>query len=482
MKRTRQCGAWVCGLLLAALSATAQFNSPLAPAISSVSGQFSVSYLSSGWRPFHASTLPPDWVKLEPNVTAVSAERIKVGVVRELALPTALASAGKITLAINSSLPPDGNISIRGQPFLDHWIFRVELPEVLSRQHFARTIVAVMLINAASHDSVANGRAAEVPAWLVDGLARKILASDTVETVVSAPVRSVDGFAPNRQAEQNNGSRQKALQWTSARFVQNRQVEQRDGLDALAGVREVVRARGALTFQQLSWPEPEQLAGLDGGSYFASAQLFVTELLQLKNGAARLRQMLVRLPAYENWQTAFYAAFADDFRLPLDVEKWWSLRVGGFAARDHGPRWNASVCGARLAELLTVSVAVRATSNSLPAYMEISLQAALQTLDPAACDQVFRMKLQDVEFAQLRFAAAYAPLVAGYRQALTDFLGERPKSARAPHGNQPMRRRVSPAATLKRLDALDAQRRALDARLNEATRLLPGGGALNLKN
>ena len=449
MKRHWHYGAWICGLLLAASSAAAQFNSPLAPAINSVSGQFSISYAPGKLRSFRFTDVPPGWVKLEPNVAVVSAERIKSGVIKELALPPVLGVAGKISIAINPSLPPDGNVSIQGQPFLDHWIFRVEMPEMLSRQRFTRTITAVLLINAASHDSVTGGRAAEVPAWLVDGLARKILAADTAETVVSAPVRSVAGF------------------------VQSRQVERRDGLDALADAREAVRNRGALTFQQLSWPEPEQLAGLDGGAYFASSQLFVNDLLQLKNGAARLRQMLVRLPTCENWQTAFYAAFADDFRFPLDVEKWWSLRVVTFATRDQGPSWNAAVSGARLAELLTVSVAVRPTSDALPTYQELSLQTALQTLDPVSRDQIAREKLRDVEFAQLRFAPVYAQLVGGYRQALAEFLGERPKPAHVTHGNQPMRRRTSLVVALKQLNTLDAQRHALEARLNEATRLLP---------
>ena len=76
-------------------------------------------------------------------------------------------------------------------------------------------------------------------------------------------------------------------------------------LDPLAGARRVLRNNPALTFEQLSWPTDAQLSGADGGVYRASAQLFVSSLLGLKNGAAHLRAMLENLPQFYNWQTAF---------------------------------------------------------------------------------------------------------------------------------------------------------------------------------
>ena len=70
----------------------------------------------------------------------------------------------------------------------------------------------------------------------------------------------------------------------------------RRGLDSLVGARQVLRNQPALTFEQLSWPTGAQLAGEDGGVYRASAQLFVNELLELKNCRAHLRAMLETLP------------------------------------------------------------------------------------------------------------------------------------------------------------------------------------------
>ena len=85
------------------------------------------------------------------------------------------------------------------------------------------------------------------------------------------------------------------------------------GFDLLAGARRVLQNQPALTFEQLSWPADAQLSGADGGAYRASAQLFVHELLDLKNGAAKLRAMLENLPQVYNWQTAFQTAFRENF-------------------------------------------------------------------------------------------------------------------------------------------------------------------------
>jgi hypothetical protein len=145
-----------------------------------------------------------------------------------------------------------------------------------------------------------------------------------------------------------------------------------------------LRNHPALTFEQLSWPTGAQLSGADGGVYRASAQLFVNELLGLKNGRAHLRAMLETLPDCYNWQTAFQSAFRENFPRPLDVEKWWALQVVGFAARDPGPMWTPAASRDRLDEILSVPVEMRTASNALPAHAQISLQAVIRNWDRAA--------------------------------------------------------------------------------------------------
>jgi hypothetical protein len=207
----------------------------------------------------------------------------------------------------------------------------------------------------------------------------------------------------------------------------------------------------------MNWPTDAQMDGADGGVYLASAQLFVHDLLALKNGPAKVCALLAELPAHENWQSAFFAAFREDFRRPLDVEKWWSLRVVRFAMRAPGPRWTPAVSRDRLDAALAVPVNVRYSSNALPAYAEISLQAVLQNFAPDRQVEIFQTRLRDLDLIQLRLTPELAPVADGYRQVLADFLGERKKTAR--------HRPAGTAATAKQLDALDARRREVESNL-----------------
>src|SRR5208283_1210869 len=98
------------------------------------------------------------------------------------------------------------------------------------------------------------------------------------------------------------------------------------------------------------------------------AQLFVADLLELKDGPAHLRAMLKTLPDVYNWQTAFHSAFRENFPRPLDVEKWWALQVVNFVARQTGPAWTTAVSRDKLDEILRVPVEMRLASNALPTH------------------------------------------------------------------------------------------------------------------
>jgi hypothetical protein len=234
-------------------------------------------------------------------------------------------------------------------------------------------------------------------------------------------------------------------------------------VDALAKARPVLRDQPALTFEQLSWPDDEQLNGGDGGVYRASAQLFVSDLLALHDGAKNLRAMLQMLPLCYNWQTAFRAAFAADFPRPVDLEKWWALQTVSFAARDAGPLWTPAASRDRLDEILSVPVEMRSASNSLPARAAISLQALIGSFDSDRQTEILQTKLRDLELAHWRMAPQFAVLTDAYRRALADYLGGINNSASAYRTAVKHQRQVTSAASIvKRLDALDAQRRKME--------------------
>ena len=113
-------------------------------------------------------------------------------------------------------------------------------------------------------------------------MAEQVLAADGEKVVVSAPAKKSGGLPADRLDEA------------------------KQDFDPLASARQTLLDLPVLTFDQLSWPAAAQLAGEDGGAYFASAQLFLDELLALPDGPAKMRSLLAALPAHLNWQTAFY--------------------------------------------------------------------------------------------------------------------------------------------------------------------------------
>ena len=220
---------------------------------------------------------------------------------------------GRILLALHPAASADENVAIISTRFAGVWNYRVELPDVLPRARLTRALAGAVLLELANRDNPGD-HSAEIPAWLTEGLSQQLLA-DAPQMIVSPPVAAVNGLRENQ-------------------IIDNER-----GVDALANVRPVLHDHPALTFDQLSWPDDAQANGDDGGLYRASAQLFVSELLGLNDGAKNLRAMLQMLPRCYNWQTAFRAAFAADFPRPIDLEKWWALQSVSFAARDAGPLW-----------------------------------------------------------------------------------------------------------------------------------------------
>ena len=347
---------------------------------------------------------------------------------------------GKIFLVLHPAQSPDEAVTIVSRRAAEGWDYQVQLPDVLPRTRFVRALTSVLLQQSANRG--ARARSAEVPAWLTDGLSQDLLAADWQKIILSSPARMVDGQPSSRTI-------------TTTR-----------SLDSLADARRVLRDHIPLTFAQLNWPTEAQLSGADDGAYRASAQLFVNDLLELKGGPAHLRALLESLPAFYNWQTAFQSAFRDDFPRPLDVEKWWAVQTVSFVARDPGLAWTLAVSRGKLDEILRVPVEMRAASNALPAHAEVSFQAVLRNFDRSQQVVILQPKLRDLELLQLRLAAPFAVLADGYRRALADYLDPGQRVAPRLHlGKHPpvVSSRPTVAGTLKKLDALDARRRAVES-------------------
>jgi len=120
---------------------------------------------------------------------------------------------------------------------------------------------------------------------------------------------------------------------------------------------------------------------------------------------------------------------------------------------------------------------MRAASNSLPAPAEISLQTAIRSLDFNWQTTIFQDKLRDLGLARLRMAPQFAALAEAYRHALASYLGELPTAT--PASNRHGRSSSAPSMAvagraLKKLDELDARRRAIESNAGLQTSLLSG--------
>jgi hypothetical protein len=400
----------------------------------SVSGQFIISGIT-GFSPLaHSPQMIADTnlVRLEPATLSVTAERIKRSLWRDLGV-TDPAGQEKFFLVLHRADSLADEVTISAVPFGRRWNYRIELPDVLPLSRFARALTGALLLDYANQHADPSQPAPEIPDWLVDGLAQRLLASEAQNLILSSPAAAVDGLA------------------------QVRTVENQRGMDPLADARRILKNASALSFEQMSWPTESQTDGDDGGVYLASAEVFADALLNLKDGPAGLRALLEKLPACENWQTAFQSAFQPDFPRPLDLEKWWAVQEVDFVARDFGPAWTPEVSREKLDEILSVPVAVREDSNALPSHAEISMQAVIRNFDSEQQTSILELKLRDLEATELRLAVPLADLADAYRLALAAYLGERsdlPVLRPAPRESVDSRR-TSASSTLKKLDALD---------------------------
>jgi hypothetical protein len=99
-------------------------------------------------------------------------------------------------------------------------------------------------------------------------------------------------------------------------------------------------------------------------------------------------------------------------------------------------------------------------------HAEVSLQAVIRNFDSARQMTILQTKLRDLELAQFRMARPLAALTTGYRAALADYLGQSQETVPAPHfGRHSLAasQKAGAVDTLKKLDALDVQRRTIES-------------------
>jgi hypothetical protein len=410
----------LCGFSLAG-RASLPFQPPGPLAYISASGQFVVRSTATAGPSATALGLGarPGLVCLEQQFVAISAERIKRKLLNRLDAPSQW--AGKIYLMLHPAANANEAITITSAHFRDGWQYRVDLPDVTEQKRYVRAITQVLLLEMANRD--AGLHSAEVPLWLSTGISEQLLASDEVQIILSPPSQQINGVSFTRTLVDK--VRQNPLEQAYKELSSNQ----------------------PLSFDQLSWPTPAALSGQNNELYRKSAQLFVDDLFQFKDGRACFRAMLADLPKYYNWQFAFLRGFHSHFQTALDVEKWWALRSTCFTSRDLSQTWPARESLQKLDEAVRWPVQIRSATNDLPLHASVPLQVIIGQWSGPLRDDALKNKLVQLEVLRSRVARRLQPLTTAYYQVIRRYLQK--------HGH-------NEAEAIRQLDLLDARRQLLE--------------------
>jgi hypothetical protein len=380
--------------------------------ISSSSGQF---YISTRG-PVSPNTLElaarSDLLTLEPALLAVSCDRIKAELLRQLDMADHW--RGKIFISLHPARSAEESIPVVSERFGGNWQCIVELPDAIDRNRLVEAVVRATLLEIANHN--ATGRSAEVPEWLARGLARQLMGSSQLKLILPPPPLQKDGWHISRTTMDFSDDPRPSIFPTRK-------------LNPLTDASPVLRTNEPLTFEQLGWPTDEQLAETGAGLYSSSAQLFVSQLLQTREGPQCLRNLLADLPDYLNWQLAFEQAFQPMFKTTLDVEKWWALEIAQFSGRDLLHLLTREESAQQLDAVFQFPIHVQ-IGQSEPMRTDISLQTIIRGWSRTQQLDMVKNKIWELGVLRLRISPDYISLVDDYLGVMQEYYKKRSSSTR----------------------------------------------------
>jgi hypothetical protein len=437
------------GIFLANHVHGAAVDSPVRTTVSS-SGQFVVRGPAANPNAREFSAVEPTAstnsaiVELDPNLLAISCERIKQSLLRELSLGDLWRA--RIFVVINSSMPSNQPPVIGVKLFADGWQYQVEVPTYIDKLKLVRGMVQVMLMEIANRYAVL--RSAEIPLWLSEGLSHQIAESAQGDLVFSTPKWTVNNVTLS---------------------TQNRQGVRRD---PLKDARERLSTHAAFTFTKMGDPLPEQLPEETWKTYQACSQLFVSQLLALNGGRAAMLRMLTLLPHYLNWQSAFLAAFQNIFPRLLDVEKWWAIVLVNFTGLDPLNAWSREIAVQKLDDALRPTVLVSSTAGSLPKRTRMSVQEIINQWDYLKQRIELKQITSQLVILRVKMPVEMVGLIEEYRGTIESYVSQRDQSGmpRGLPGMAPLQADRLVRNTVKRLNDLDQKRAAFGQPAADAAR------------
>jgi hypothetical protein len=376
---------------------------------------------------------------LEPPLLGVSCDRIKAELLRELNRPDEW--HGKIFIILRPARSANDRVVVAPQKLGRGWHCGVELPDAIDQNRLVEAVVRATLLEIANRN--ATDQPTEIPEWLVRGFTRQLMGSSAIKIILRPPLKQKDGWFVTRQivdfTDSPKPSGGPALK-----------------MNPLAEALDLLRTNDALTFDQLSWPTEEQLTGNGPDVYGSCSQLFLNQLLHLKNGPESLRLMLAELPEHLNWQLAFEHAFQGTFQSTLDVEKWWALELAEFNGRDLLHLLTAAESSKQLDAAFQFPIEVQ-IGQGAPMRTDITLQTIIRGWSRQHQLEMLKSKIRELGILRLRISPDYMPLVDQYIRVLQEYHKKQSGSTRIFAGMMFISDKSADEA-VAHLNALDVQR------------------------
>ena len=363
-------------------------------------------------------------IPLDPSLVAVACERVKQALLSTFGLGDDWSSPIHVFIEPGRQ---QGQVSLDTIRTGRGWLFRLALPAEMKELDLDRLILHAALLERSNRNPQA--MANNVPKWLTEGLIRCLRAS--------AP----DGLSIQRIA--------------SFRIRPSPEI----------AFRELFLKRAPLSFEEMCWPE-----GLEPSKspmFTASAELFVYELLRVRDGRACLAGMILKSPNYLNWQLAFLEAFQTHFRSLVEVEKWWSLSWVHLLGVDPSQRWASPEGWEKFEASLRTTVELRADRSSPPLRKSLTLQTAIRELPIGVQQSGLESTLFQLRVIQLHVPPRVAAIAREYQQILGDYLAEAARAGQTTFDKRqtPVNLNVLKQTVIGKLDLLDRKKAKLKAEL-----------------
>ena len=337
-----------------------------------------------------------DSITLNPQLAAVSAERIKAAILRILKKQDQW--RGQIHIYLASPRKWKGATEIRPIPFRDGWRYGVIIPEEIEWQRFVRTIAGAVLLELVNRGDAQNF--IEPPLWLTEGMA---------ELLVVEPGRALVLEADRTYTSSNSRS------------------------DLSKEARMLLKGQTVMDWTELSNANASSLSDENEYSRFKGSAVLLTDLLLVQpGGQEKMGRFVDSLGSVLNWQTAFLKAYQADYRTLLDVEKWWAVVDAANAINGSSGLWPRDIVMAHLSEIFTETVGPKEGHAEGVGRKSINLSQLIVVWDFAAQREVVDRKMEQLRQLLAHSDRNLAPLVEDTYRLLNQYVDDRTNAGRDP--------------------------------------------------